>query len=350
MYFFPEEGPKAAMMCGLAMTATAVSLTMITLKSKGLEKSNAAIGIMTSAVLDDVMSLILVAIMVPIASGQADPTVEGIAMILGKTAAFFVMISILHLAVFPYVANIFIKFHEGEQAVLVSLAGGLGMGLVAELFDFHPAIGAYMTGLILEKDYFNIPAHGSEEAHNIYEHVKEILENAAYVWLGPIFFIHLGSEINIDVDILKSVIVETLVLFVSLFFGQIFSAAFAARYIPGGFTWKESIMIGFGMLGRAELFFVVLNICYNEYPIYSTEMFYSLTFAAVLLNISVPVTISLYAPYYLADDGKDAQNGVALTNAAGAGGDYARQTSGQSAQVYCCGVPYKSRYDRRRGY
>ena len=45
---------KLAMMCGLAMTATAVSLTMVSLRSEGLHRSDAARGIMTSAVLDDI--------------------------------------------------------------------------------------------------------------------------------------------------------------------------------------------------------------------------------------------------------------------------------------------------------
>jgi Kef-type K+ transport system membrane component KefB len=59
-----------SIMCGLAMTATAVSLTMVSLKSAGLQTSRAAMGIMTSAVLDDIASLTLVAVLVPVASGQ----------------------------------------------------------------------------------------------------------------------------------------------------------------------------------------------------------------------------------------------------------------------------------------
>merc|ERR1712039_265599 len=54
------------------------------------------------------------------------------------------------------------------------------------------------------------------------------------------------------------------------------------------------------MLGRAELFFVVLNSAYLENTIFSEEMFFSLTMAAMMLNISVPITISLYKPYYMA--------------------------------------------------
>lgn len=48
------------------MTATAVSLTMVSLRSEGLGKSPVAMRIMTSAVLDDIASLAFLAIAVPL--------------------------------------------------------------------------------------------------------------------------------------------------------------------------------------------------------------------------------------------------------------------------------------------
>jgi Kef-type K+ transport system membrane component KefB len=314
-FFWPNEEVMMALMAGLAVTATAVSLTMITLKSQGLEHSKAAIGIMTSAVLDDVAALALVAIMVPIATGQADPTVQGVLLVLAKSGLFFSVIIVLHTILFPHdLSNIpilgripfirsvgvhhFLRFNGGEQSVVVSLAFGLGIGLMATLFGFHPAIGAYMAGLIFEEEYFDVQPEGETEKYNCYEHVKHVVESAAFCWLGPIFFIHLGTQIEIEIEIVQKVAVETMSFFVLIFVGQIISAALAARYVPGGFSWPDAWMIGFGMLGRAELFFVVLDICYIEYKIFTTELFYALTFAAILLNISVPVTISIYQPYY----------------------------------------------------
>jgi len=329
-FFFPDEDIKAQFMYGLAVTATAVSLTMLALKSEGLSTSKAAIGIMTSAVLDDVACLALVAIAVPVATGQAAPTVEGVAWVVGKCLLFFCIIGFLHMLVFPhdlsavpvlkYVPFVrskgvhhLLRFNSGDQAVVVSLLVCLATGLMARSFGFHPAIGAYMAGLIMEEKYFDVEAAASSEElenggsggphaqTNVYEHVKETLENAAFYWIGPIFFIHLGCQIKLDFEIMQSVVVESLTLYVALFVGQIASASVAARFIPGGFTWTESLMIGFGMLGRAELFFVVLDICYIEHQIFTTEMFYSLTFAAMFMNISVPITISLFKPYYVGD-------------------------------------------------
>lgn len=58
------------------------------------------------------------------------------------------------------------------------------------------------------------------------------------------------------------------------------------------------MMIGFGMLGRAELAFVVMDIAYVQYSILSTEAFYTLMFTAFWLDVAVPLTIRWWKPYY----------------------------------------------------
>jgi len=215
LWFWPGLDVKAALMGGLAVTATAVSLTMIALKAEGLATSKPAIGIMTSAVLDDIASLALVAIMVPVASGEAEPTIEGIAWILGKVGLFFASLMLAHLIVLPdtrnrtkgivsyvpivrtYGIRHILMFNQGEEATLICLTFGMFFGMVAVWFGFHPAIGAYMAGLIMEEDYFDIYDGG-----NTFQHTLHHIEIAAFSWLGPVFFLNLGSSIIIEVEML----------------------------------------------------------------------------------------------------------------------------------------------------
>ena len=79
---------------------------------------------------------------------------------------------------------------------------------------------------------------------------------------------------------------------------QVLSAGLAARY-TGKFSWHEAWMIGFGMLGRAELAFVVMDIAYVQNNILTEEMFYTLMFTAFWLNVSVPLTIRWWKPRFL---------------------------------------------------
>lgn len=298
-----------SLMCGLTMTATAVSLTMVSLKGLGLSKTRAATGIMTSAVLDDVASLAAVAILVPIATGQSDFSAVAVSWTLVKALMFFGGVALVGAYLLPHDLSGWIskipligKFgvrdllaaDEGKHSILTVLLFALVVGLAAHEFGFHPAVGAYMAGLILSEEYFLLDVKG---ARSSYKRTKVVVDNAAFSWIGPIFFVELGTKIVFDWDIFVSVIPHTAVLLGSLLVAQITSAALAAR-LTGGFSFHESMLIGFGMLGRAELAFVVMGIAYVENSILSTEAFYTLMFTTFWLNVSVPVSLTLWKPYY----------------------------------------------------
>jgi Kef-type K+ transport system membrane component KefB len=292
---------NTALLCGLAMTATAVSLTMVSLKSEGLAKSQAATGIMTSAILDDIASLALVAILVPIAAGEATISVIGISFVLGKAIGFFILIAVIGKWVFPSTKGVLkwipvvgwfnlrkiLSMGHGEYMILALLLIAVSVGLLAHYFGFHPAIGAYMAGLVIHRDYFDFH---KENKINYFKRANEVIDNIAFTWIGPVFFVTLGTKLIFDYKIFNSVIIEALILFTGLFIGQITSAALAAKY-TGKFDWPSSLMIGFGMLGRAELAFVVMNIAFVQYKIMSIEAFYTLMLTSFLLNLSVPLTI-----------------------------------------------------------
>ncbi len=290
-----------ALLCGLAMTATAVSLTMVSLKSEGLSSTPAATGIMTSAVLDDIASLALVAIMVPVATGETSVTAHGLLMILGKATVFFLIVTFIGgwlfpaskglLKKIPIIGNFSLRqvlaMGQGSYTVLSLLLIAVLVGLMAHEFGFHPAVGAYMAGLIIHREYFDF--HHGEQV-DYHKQARDIIDNVAFSWIGPVFFVSLGGKLIFDANLFLSVLPEALLLFAGLFVGQILSAALAAHY-TGDFDWPASWMIGFGMLGRAELAFVVMNIAYVQHQIMTADAFYTLMLAAFLLNCSVPLTI-----------------------------------------------------------
>ncbi|MBL4772469.1 MAG: cation:proton antiporter [Alcanivoracaceae bacterium] len=152
----------------------------------------------------------------------------------------------------------------------------VSVGLLAHYFGFHPAIGAYKAGLIIHRDYF--------------KQASEIIDNVAFTWIVSVFFVTLGTELIFDLTLFTSVLPEAIILFIGLFIGQVSSASLAAGY-TGGFDRSSSLMIGFDILGRAELAFVVMNIAFVQYKIISIEVFYTLMPITFLLNISVPLTI-----------------------------------------------------------
>jgi Kef-type K+ transport system membrane component KefB len=299
-----------ALMCGLAMTATAVSLTMVSLRSEGLHTSRAARGIMASAVIDGVSSMVLVAILVPIATGGGPTSVGELALIVLKAIAFFAVVTAVGIWIFPhnitrgfcsripvvrsYGVKHLMEFSRGEQTTLVVLLLALVIGIAAYAFGFHPAVGAYMAGLVLKEEYFHLQDHPQV---NSYLDTKRIVDNVAFSWIGPVFFVELGSKLVLDMEVFLSVLYPSLILIAGLMVAQVTSAGLAARYL-GNFEPRESVLIGLGMLGRAELAFVVMDIAYIEHAIISRAAFYTLMFTAFALNLAVPLSIRLWKPYY----------------------------------------------------
>lgn len=311
------DDTNVSLLCGLTMTATAVSLTMVSLRSVGLANSPVATRIMTSAVLDDIGSLVMVAIVVPIAVGGESLTLASTAAIAGKAVLFFLVVSVIGAWIFPHEpkgwfkkvpllgtlgVRHFLMFDKGRYATLAILLVALVVGLLAVYFGFHPAVGAYMAGLIVREEYFGGEEQETEvdaggQTVNIYEETKRIIDSAAFSWIGPVFFVDLGAKIIFDWSIIREILPYAVTLTVCIMVSQIVSASLAARY-TGGMNKAESLMIGFGMLGRAELAFVVMDIAYVQNSILNTEAFFTLMITAFALNIAVPVTIGWWKPHY----------------------------------------------------
>ena len=225
------------------MTATAVSLTMVSLKAEKLQHSAAATGIMRSAILDDIAALGAVAVLVPLATGNAEVTGLGILYIIAKATAFFFLITTLNLIVFPFQSSLrlfqrysflgkfgitqFIGFSKGEQATLAVLLVALTISLVSYEFGFHPAVGAYMAGLIIKQEYFHL---FNKPEIDYYNQSKIIVDDVAFSWIGSVFFVELGSKIIFDQNIFLSVIPQILSLIIGLLLAQTISASLAARF------------------------------------------------------------------------------------------------------------------------
>ena len=156
-----------------------------------------------------------------------------------------------------------------------------------------------MAGLIVKEEYFQIrESKRTPDARSVYAETKNIVDKAAFSWVGPVFFVDLGARIIFDLELFFGVLPYAALLLLGLFVVQVGTAGLAARF-TGGMTWHQSLMIGFGMLGRAELAFVVMDIAYVQNPILSTEAFFTLMITAFFLNVLVPLTISWWRPHYL---------------------------------------------------
>jgi Kef-type K+ transport system membrane component KefB len=132
-----------------------------------------------------------------------------------------------------------------------------------------------------------------EEVANkeLIQKVEDRLYGISYSFLGPIFFISLGFHVTFEA-ILGNGLWLLLALTGACAVGQVVSAGGMA--LVAGFSRMESLTIGVGMMGRAEMAFVLASIGFHM-EIISSEVFSILLFTTFLLNLLTILGIKVCA-------------------------------------------------------
>jgi len=269
-----------AIFVGLTMTATAVVITLKILYDLGLKDTRVARVVVASCVLDDLMALVAFSFAIGIIQhGDVDALALG--WIALKVALFFGGGLAIGYWGFPLLKHPF-RNRDGHGFTFV-LVLGLAYGLVAEAIGLHIILGAYLAGLFFEEKV---------ASPELVQKVTDRLEGIAYSFLGPIFFISLGFHITFDA--LKG---EGLALVASLtavlLVGQIVSAGCMARLLK--FSWLESVSVGVGMCGRAEMAYVIAALGF-KLGAFDANVLSAMIFVTFLVNIFTSIGLKFCAP------------------------------------------------------
>ena len=267
-------GLVGATFVGLTMTATAVVITLKSLKDLGLANTRVARVIVASCVIDTGLTLVFFGLVISVLSGGTFEPL-GIVVTLGKVAGFFGVAVLLGRFIYPRLSLPFRS--EGGKGFTFVLAVAIALGLFAEAIGLHMILGAYVAGLFFEE----------KVAHpNLVRIVKDRAYGIAYSFLGPIFFISLGFSITFDIS--ASGVAFIAVLTSVVIVGQILSAGGMALRM--GLPPREALTVGVGMCGRAEVAFILASLALTQGAI-DQATFTALIFTAFVLNLFTPLAL-----------------------------------------------------------
>ncbi len=259
---------------GLTMTATAVVITLKSLKELGLANTRLARVVIASCVIDVLLTLVFFGLLIGVLTGGSfEPII--IVITLGKVVAFFAVSLLLGRFVYPRLTLPFRS--EGGKGFTFVLLIAIGSGLFAEAIGLHMILGAYLAGLFFEE----------RVAHpNLVKIVIDRSYGIAYSFLGPIFFISLGFSITFDISASEVGFIALLTTVVIV--GQILSAGGMALRM--GLPRREALTVGVGMCGRAEMAFILASLALAQGAI-DQSVFTMLIFTAFLLNLFTPLAL-----------------------------------------------------------
>ncbi len=266
--------PVGATFVGLTMTATAVVITLKSLKDLGLGNTRLARVVIASCVIDDLLTLVFFGLVIGVLSGGTFEPM-GILITLGKVVGFFAVSVALGRFIYPRLTLPFRS--EGGKGFTFVLFTAIGAGLFAEAIGLHMILGAYMAGLFFE----------DKVAHpNLVRIVNDRAYGIGYSFLGPIFFISLGFSITFDISAAGVAFIVLLTVIVIV--GQILSAG--AMALRMGMPRREALTVGVGMCGRAEMAFILASLALAQGAI-DQGIFTALIFTAFLLNLFTPLAL-----------------------------------------------------------
>jgi Kef-type K+ transport system membrane component KefB len=226
-----------ALFIGTIMTATSVSITVQALRELGYLKGKLGTTIVSAAIIDDVIGIIVLTIVLGMKNGGSS-----ILETLIKTLLFFVLAIGAGVIVYRLFKAYDKKYPHTRRIPIMGLAFCLVLSYVAEkYFGIADITGAYVAGVIL----CNMRDS---------EYIAEKMDINSYMLFGPVFFASIGIKTNIrefTLDILLFSVVFVIVALLSKIIGCSLVGKIA------GFNWPDSLKMGVGMMTRGEVALIV---------------------------------------------------------------------------------------------
>lgn len=221
---------------GVIITATSVSITVEALKEMGKLKTSVGTTIVSAAIIDDVLGIMVLTFVVGMKDADTQPV-----LVVGKTLLFLVFAVVVGFAVYWVFKKIDAKYPHTRRIPIAGLALCFLMAYVSEeWFGVADITGAYVAGVILcsiqDSDY-----------------IADKMDIESYMLFGPIFFASIGlkTTLTLNMQLLWFTIGFVVVALVC----KIVGCGLAAKVCK--FSWSNSLKCGIGMMTRGEVALIV---------------------------------------------------------------------------------------------
>ena len=278
-----------ALFLGTVMAVTAVPVSIKSLMDLGKLESRVGQTIISAAVIDDTLSLVLLAILTGFLESGSVPGVTALLLLLAKVALFFIVASLLGHYLFPAVGRYLDKSQAEEFEFSMLLIAGMAYALLAEALGMHFILGAFMAGLFFRRRTISL---------NTYEDILSKLKGVTTGFLAPIFFASIGM--HLDLQALKQIPGFVVALIVIATMGKVFGAGVSARMI--GMSNREALAVGAGMNARGAVELIIADIALRAgifslpppVPPVVKYMFSAVVIMAIVTTLMTPPALKIF--------------------------------------------------------
>jgi Kef-type K+ transport system membrane component KefB len=270
------DASSEAVFVGAAMVATSVGITARIFADMHLLSTETAKIILGAAVFDDILGMIMLALVGGLASGGGINWLH-IGVLIGEAVAFALFMMFVAPRIVRRIEPGLEQLSMQNASLVVALAICLLLSWLAVKIGMAAIIGAFFAGLVFA-DY--------APQWNLLPRVGGITE-----FLAPFFFFAIGARLNLSVlkgEILVAAIVVSLLAIVSKVIGC------GLPLIGQG--WRSVLQVGFGMMPRGEVALIVALVGYQSGIVMQS------TYAIVVVMTAVTTILAPPALRYLFRD------------------------------------------------
>jgi Kef-type K+ transport system membrane component KefB len=276
-WLLPGSHPYVPLFLGATLCATSVGITARVLKDMNRVRTAEGQIILGAAVIDDVMGLLVLAVMVGLAGASKSSTAMTLASVTAKAVGFIVAALLLGRWLAPRAFRVVSRLQGKGVVFTFALVVCFALAWVANLVGLAPIVGAFAAGLVLEGVPFDrILPEG--------DRIEDLLMPLSTV-LVPLFFVHMGLQVNLS-ELARGSALLALVLTAVAIAGK---QACALAVVTRG---ADRLTVGLGMIPRGEVGLIFggmgLNLRIAGKPVLGAGEFAAVVAMVMLTTILTP--------------------------------------------------------------
>jgi Kef-type K+ transport system membrane component KefB len=279
--FRPREPWMLHAFLGAMLAATSVGITARVLKDADALRAPFARIILGAAVIDDVLGLLVLAVVSGIITAASTGETLGLAPILVivfKAFAFLIGALVIGSLLSPRLFRSALALRSAGVVQALALSLCFGLAYVAVQAGLAPIVGAFAAGLVLEDVHFEgLVERGERPLHESLETLTQLLV--------PVFFVRMGMLVDIRSFASVSIILFAIALTVAAVLGKLACAVAAPKGVSG-------LTIGLGMMPRGEVGLIFAGIgaqlILGGRPVVDTGTYAAAVFMVVATTMATP--------------------------------------------------------------
>jgi CPA2 family monovalent cation:H+ antiporter-2 len=192
-------------------------------------------------IVEDLIAILLMAMLTAISTGSG-LSAGGLALTIGKLAAFLVGLVAVGLLVVPRAMRAVVRLNRPETTLVASVGLCFAVALLAQAFGYSVALGAFLAGSLVAESGVE------KEVEHLVQPVRDMF--------AAIFFVSVGMLI--DPALIAKYWVAILVLTVVVILGKIVSVSLGA-FLTGNGT-RTSVQSGMSLAQIGEFSFIIASL------------------------------------------------------------------------------------------